>query len=139
MRELCSKYPIKVTLSDISEEHRGGVIDSYIGVTAKLTAHSTKTDYSIFEEENKYADENYQDKYNLLHSSIDEERFETVSVIEERSDYVYFKIDDISFEAKELVGQFFLYCGRDKIAMCKSKNDALENAEAYIKEASSYF
>jgi len=57
---------------------------------------------------------------------------DSIKIMEERRDYIYFHIEGICFEAKELVGSFDLYCGDNKIATASNKNDVLKKAKLYI-------
>jgi len=126
--ELCSS-PIKVALENI-EEHSHTEIDSYFGVSTNIQALMyTNMKHDIF----------YMEpiEYTHIHSPVNQKEIDmnSISILEERKDYLYFYIENICFEAKELVGSFNLYCGDEKIATATNKNDILEKAKIYIIES----
>jgi len=123
--ELCSS-PIKVTLENM-EEHSHTEIDSYFGISANIKA----LNYADIEHDIFYVK---PIEYTHIHSPVNIEKItmEAISIIEERKDYIYFHIEGIYFEAKELVGSFDLYCGDNKIAIATDKNDVLKKAKSYL-------
>ena len=127
MLELCLS-PIKIMLKDIKKHYRGN-IDSYFGVSAKIKAICyTELEHDIFYIEHI--------KTEHVHDPIDTTKIDLskISIIEERRNYIYFKIDDVSFEAKELVGSFDLYCGYTMISTEKNKNDVIQKAKSYFEK-----
>ena len=123
--ELCSN-PIKVTLKDI-QEHSYTQMDSYFGVSSNIEALSPiGLKHDIF----------YIEPFEYIHDPIhtDKVDYDSISIIEERQDYIYFKIDIIFFEAKELVGSYDLYCGSKKITTATNKNDVLQKAKDYYRD-----
>ncbi len=123
--DLCSS-PVKVTLENI-QEYSHTEIDSYFGVSADIKAlKRTNIEHDIFYEESI--------EYTDIHSPVNLKKIamDSISIIEERKDYIYFHIEGICFEAKELVGSFDLYCGDDKVATATDKNDVLKKAKSYL-------
>lgn len=121
--ELCSN-PVKVVLTNI-QEYSHTQIDSYFGVSANIEALEYSTmEHDIF----------YIDPLEYVHDPINDNihKIEHLSIIEERKDYIYFKINNTSFEARELVGSFDLYCGSQKISTAANKNDVLKQAKSYL-------
>jgi hypothetical protein len=123
--ELCSS-PIKATLKDI-QGHSHTEFDSYFGVSVNIKA----LDYADLEHDIFYVKPT---ESTHIHSPINLEKvaMDSISIIEERKDYIYFHIEGICFEAKELVGSFDLYCGQDKVATATDKNDVLKKAKSYL-------
>jgi hypothetical protein len=124
--ELCSS-PIKATLEDI-QEYSHTEFDSYFGVSTNIKA----LDYADLKHDIFYVE---PIEYMHIHSPINPEKvaMDSISIIEERKDYIYFHIEGICFEAKELVGSFDLYCGQNKVATATDKNDVLKKAKSYLK------
>jgi len=121
--ELCSS-PIKVTLKDI-QEHSYTQMDSYFGVSSNIEAlNPIDLEHDIF----------YIEPFEYIHDPINTDKvdLDSISIIEERQDYIYFKIDDLFFEAKELVGSFDVYCGSKNIFTAKNKNDVLKQAKSHL-------
>lgn len=121
--ELCSN-PVKVVLTDI-QEYSHTQIDTYSGVSTNIKALEYSTmEHDIF----------YIEPLEYVRDPINENIHEIthLSIIEERKDYIYFKIDNTSFKARELVGSFDLYCGSKKISTASNKNDVLKQAKSYL-------
>ena len=120
--ELCSS-PVKVALENI-QEHSHTEFDSYFGISANIKAlNYANMEHDIFYVESK------EDTY--VYSSVNI-NMDSIKIVEERKDYIYFHIEGICFEAKELVGSFDLYCGDEKIATAANKNDVLKKAKSYL-------
>ena len=121
--ELCSS-PVKVTLENI-QEHSHTEFDSYFGISANIKAlNHTDMEHDIFYVE--------PIEYTHVHSPTNT-NIDSISIIEERKDYIYFHIEGICFEAKELVGSFNLYCGDEKIGTAANKNEVVKKAKSYIE------
>ena len=121
--ELCSS-PVKVTLENI-QEHSHTEIDSYFGVSANFHAlEFVNLDHDIF-----YVEliENTH-----IHSTVNI-NLDSLSIIEKRKDYIYFRIDGIYFEAKELVGNYDLYYKGKQIATATNKNEVIGKAQSYME------
>ncbi|RRS31398.1 MAG: hypothetical protein P794_03835 [Epsilonproteobacteria bacterium (ex Lamellibrachia satsuma)] len=123
--ELCSS-PVKVTLENI-QEHTHTELDSYFGVSTNIKA----LNYANMEHDIFYVE---PIEYTHTHSPVNPEKvdLDPISIIEERKDYIYFHIEGICFEAKELVGSFDLYCGDEKITTAANKNEVLKKAKSYL-------
>lgn len=121
--ELCSN-PVKVVLTNI-QEYSHTQIDSYSGVSANIEA----LEYSSMEHDIFYI-EPFEYVHDPINDSVHE--IDDLFIIEERRDYIYFKINGTLFEARELVGNFDLYCGSQKISTAANKNDVLKQAKSYL-------
>ena len=121
--ELCSS-PVKVILENI-QEHSHTELDSYFGISANIKA----LNYADMEHNIFYVE---PIEYTHVHSHANT-NMDSISIIEERKDYIYFHIEGICFEAKELVGSFDLYCGDEKIATAANKNEVIKKAKSYIE------
>ena len=120
--ELCAS-PVRVTLENI-QEHSHTEFDSYFGISANIKAlNYTDMEHNIFYVE--------PIEYTHVHSPTNT-NIDSISIIEERKDYIYFHIEGICFEAKELVGSFDLYCGNEKIATAANKNEVVKKAKSYL-------
>jgi hypothetical protein len=120
--EQCAR-PLRVNLIDI-EEHSYTQMDSYFGISSYITAVKyIDIQHDIF----------YTEPLEYLHDPIDIDmgNIDPITIIEERKDYLYFRIDNIMFEAKELVGSFHLYHKRKKILKAVNKNDVFKKAVSY--------
>jgi len=119
-----SSSPVKINLKKI-KEHSYTQIDSYFGVSVDMVALTyAKMEHDIF----------YTEPFEYVHDPINTDKVDlaSISIIEERQDYIYFKIDDLFFEAKELVGSFDVYCGSKNIFTAKNKNDVLKQAKSHL-------
>jgi len=120
--ELCSS-PVRVALENIQELSHTE-FDSYFGISANIKAlNHTDMEHDIFYVE--------PIEYTHVHSPTNT-NIDSISIIEERKDYIYFHIEGICFEAKELVGSFDLYCGNEKIATAANKNEVVKKAKSYL-------
>ena len=126
--ELCSS-PIKVTVNNI-KEHSYTQLDSYYGISVDIIA----LNYEVMEHDIFYIKPNNEFDNNHVHNPINENEIDlsSVSIIEERYDYIYFKMGDLFFEAKEIVGSFNVYCGSKNIFTAKNKNDVLKQAQSHL-------
>ncbi len=119
-----SSSPVKINLKNI-KEHSYTKIDSYFGVAVDMVSLTyAKMEHDIF----------YTEPFEYVHDPINADKvdLDSISILEEREDYIYFKIDDLFFEAKELVGSFDVYCGSQNIFTAKNKNDVLKQAKSHL-------
>lgn len=121
--ELCLN-PVKVVLKDI-QAHSYTKMDNYFGVSSNIGAlRYIDLEHDIF----------YIEPFEYLYDPIntDKVNHDSISIIEERQDYIYFKIDSLFLETKELVGSFDLFCGSKKISTVSKKNDILKKTKSHL-------
>ena len=126
--------PVKIKLSNISD-YMYEQIDSYFGISCNIEALRYSYDHN---DHNDLLDERLTNKDNIhIDATKEKPNIDGLYIMEERSDYLFFKIRGFVFEAKKIAGQFDLYferSTRDKIlvAIVKNKNDILKSAEEFI-------